>query len=155
MSRFWKQSTEGPSAVPCCWGLTRPKQLPMVVTVWVIELCVSWWPHHGGWCKCVSTDTQNWTSRSIPGAHNQVRSTRHWGYMMAFLQTELFLDWFPFPGWGPFLESPETFRAPFGWHNSLCIFKTKASRGKKLDSYFNFYSLYNIWKDQLYSISGS
>ena len=30
--------------------------------------------------------------------------------------------------WG--LESPETFRDHFGWHNSLCIFKTKASRGK-------------------------
>ena len=49
---------------------------------------------------------------------------------------------------GPFLESPETFRAHFGWHNSLCIFKTKASRGTKLCSYFNFYTLCNIWKDQ-------
>ena len=29
--------------------------------------------------------------------------------------------------WGLFLESPETFRAHFGWHNSLCIFKTKAT----------------------------
>jgi len=38
--------------------------------------------------------------------------------------------------WGPFLESPETFRANFGWHNSLCIFKTKASRSTKLCSYF-------------------
>ena len=56
---------------------------------------------------------------------------------------------------GPFLESPETFRAHFGWRNSLCIFKTKASRGTKLWSYFNFYSLYNIWKDQPYRISGS
>ena len=36
----------------------------------------------------------------------------------------------------------------------LCIFKTKASRAKKLCSYFYFYSLYNIWKDQLYRISG-
>ena len=27
---------------------------------------------------------------------------------------------------GPFLESPETFRANFGWHNSLCILKAKA-----------------------------
>ena len=28
--------------------------------------------------------------------------------------------------WSPFLKSPETFRAHFGWRNSLCIFKTKA-----------------------------
>mgnify|MGYP006973420876 CR=1 FL=1 len=53
---------------------------------------------------------------------------------------------------GLFLESPETFRAHFGWHNSLRIFKTKASGGTKLCSYFRFYSLYNIWKDQLYRI---
>jgi len=56
---------------------------------------------------------------------------------------------------GLFLKSPETFRAYFGWHNSLCIFKTKASRGTKLCSCFCFYSLYNIWKDQLYRISRS
>ena len=43
----------------------------------------------------------------------------------------------------------------FGWHNSLCIFKIKESCVMKLCSYFNFYSLYNIWKDQLYRISGS
>ena len=55
--------------------------------------------------------------------------------------------------WGVFLESPETFRAYFGWHNYLCIFKTKASRGTKLCSYFYFYSLYNIREDQLYRIS--
>ena len=55
---------------------------------------------------------------------------------------------------GPFLESPETFRAHFGSHNSLCIFKAKASRGTKLCSYFNLYSLYKSWKDQLYRISG-
>ena len=47
---------------------------------------------------------------------------------------------------GPFLESAETFRAHFRWHNPLCIFETKASRGTKLCSYFNLYSLYNIWK---------
>ena len=57
--------------------------------------------------------------------------------------------------WGLFLESPEAFRAYFGWHNSLCIFKTKASRGTKLCSYFYFCSLYNILKDQLYRISRS
>ena len=48
-----------------------------------------------------------------------------------------------------------TFRAYFGWHNSLCIFKTKAFRGTKLCSHFCFSSLYNIWKDQLYRISRS
>ena len=57
--------------------------------------------------------------------------------------------------WGPFLESSETFRAHFGWHNSLCIFRTKVSRGTKLRSYFNYYPLYNIWEDQLHRISGS
>ena len=57
--------------------------------------------------------------------------------------------------WGLFLESSETFRAHFGWHNSLCIFKTKASRGTKLCSYFYFYSLSKVWKDQLYRISRS
>ena len=46
--------------------------------------------------------------------------------------------------WGPFLESPETFRAHFGLHNSLYIFKAKASRGTKLCINFKFYSLYNI-----------
>ena len=44
---------------------------------------------------------------------------------------------------GPFLESPETFRAHFGLHNSLCIFRAKVSRDTKLCIYFNFYSLYN------------
>ena len=56
---------------------------------------------------------------------------------------------------GPFLASLKTFRAHFGWHNSPCIFKTKAPRSKKLCSYFRFYSLYNIRKDQFYRISGS
>ena len=55
---------------------------------------------------------------------------------------------------GPFLESPETSWPHFGWHNSLCIFETKASRSTKLCIYFNFCSFYNIWKDQLYRISG-
>ena len=35
------------------------------------------------------------------------------------------------------------------------IFKTKVFRVTKRCSYFNFYSLYNMWKDQLYKISGS
>ena len=55
--------------------------------------------------------------------------------------------------WDLFVESPETFRAHFGWHNSLCIFKTRACWGTKLCSYCYFYSLYDIWKDQLYRIS--
>ena len=58
--------------------------------------------------------------------------------------------------WGLFLESPETFRAHFGWHNSFFIFKARASRGTNLAVIFIFYSLYNIiWKDQLYRISRS
>ena len=57
--------------------------------------------------------------------------------------------------WRPFLESPETFRVHFGWHNSPCIFKTKASRDTNLGSYLNFYSLNKIGKEQLYRISGS
>ena len=40
-------------------------------------------------------------------------------------------------------------------HNCLCIFKAKAFRGTELCSYLNFYSLYNLWKEQLYRISGS
>ena len=55
--------------------------------------------------------------------------------------------------WRPFLESPETFRVHFGCHNSPCIFKTKASGGPNLGSYFNFYSLNKIGKEQLYRIS--
>ena len=31
----------------------------------------------------------------------------------------------PVRTWCPFLESPETFRVFFEWHNSLCIFKNK------------------------------
>ena len=47
-------------------------------------------------------------------------------------------------------EGPETFGVHFGWHNSLCIFKTKASRDKKLCSYFNLYSLYRISGSEFY-----
>ena len=56
---------------------------------------------------------------------------------------------------GPVSQKSRTFRAHFGWHNSLCIFKTKASWATELCCYNNFYSLYNIWKDQLHRISGS
>ena len=37
----------------------------------------------------------------------------------------------------------------FGWHNSLCIFKTKVFRVTKRRSYFNFYSLYNMKRPAL------
>ena len=70
---------------------------------------------------------------------------------------ELFLAKLPFSSLEQFSheQGPETFRAHFGWHNCLCIFKTKVSRGTKLCSYLNFHSLQNIWKDQLYRTSGS
>ena len=54
-----------------------------------------------------------------------------------------------------FSEVPKTFRVFFKWYNSLCIFKTKAFRDTKLCSYLNFYSLYNVWKDQLHRIGES
>ena len=38
----------------------------------------------------------------------------------------------------PVSRKSRTFRVHFGWHSSLCIFKTKASQGTKLCSYFNF-----------------
>ena len=50
-----------------------------------------------------------------------------------------------------FSNVPKLFR----WHKSLCIFKMKVSRVTKICSYLSVYSLYNIWKDQLYRISGS
>ena len=42
----------------------------------------------------------------------------------------------------------------FGWHNSH-FSKRKLFRVTKLSSYFHFYSLFNIWKDQLSRIRGS
>ena len=59
--------------------------------------------------------------------------------------------------WGSYflIQGPETFRARFGWHNSLFIFKTKAFRGTKICTYSNFYPLYKTWKNQLYKISES
>ena len=53
-------------------------------------------------------------------------------------------------GWktqGPVSRKSWNFSSAFRWLNSLCIFNTKASWGTTLCSYFNFYSLYNIWKD--------
>ena len=39
----------GPTAIPCWWGLTRPKQLSMAATAWLIWLCacVMHWPDRG------------------------------------------------------------------------------------------------------------
>ena len=51
-------------------------------------------------------------------------------------QVPLILKTFLLFPWGPFLGSSETFRAYFGWHNSLCIFTTKASRGTRLCKVF-------------------
>ena len=53
-------------------------------------------------------------------------------------------------------RGPENFFwVHFEWNNSLCIFRTEASQGTKLYSCFHFYSLYNIWKGQLYRIGCS
>ena len=43
-----------------------------------------------------------------------------------------------------FSKVPKLFRVHLGWHNSLCIFKTKASRGTTLCPYIHSYSLYNM-----------
>ena len=55
--------------------------------------------------------------------------------------------------WAPFHENPETFRVHIGWHHVPCIFTRQESWGMKVCSYFNFYSLDNFWKDQLYRMS--
>ena len=41
-----------------------------------------------------------------------------------------------------FLESPESFRAHFGWLNSLCIFKTKTFRGTIFKFIFYFADIF-------------
>ena len=56
----------------------------------------------------------------------------------------------PKHAWG---HRPCSFHPGTRFLNSLCIFKTMVFRVTQLGSYFNFYSLYNIWKDQLYRIS--
>ena len=53
-----------------------------------------------------------------------------------------------------FSTVPKLFGRISWGQNSLCIFKKKASRATILGSYFNFDSLYNIWKDQLYGVNG-
>ena len=69
---------------------------------------------------------------------------------------ELFLVKLPYSSWnwfgheqGSVPRKPRNFSgaSPVTWF-SICIFKTKGSRGTKLCSCVNFYSrLYNIWKD--------
>ena len=82
-------------------------------------------------------------------------------FVIAFLQStahKKFLpifSWLLTSLWVLVLPVSWTFRAHFGLHNSLCILKAKASRGTKLCIYFNFYSLYNKWKDRLSRTSGS
>ena len=57
-------------------------------------------------------------------------------------------------GLGPVSRKSRDFSDAFrAWHSYLFIFKAKASRSTKLCTYFNFYSLYNIWKDQPYRMS--
>ena len=45
-----------PTAMPCWWWLTRPKQLSMATTAWVIWLCacVRYRPDHGLVFECVT-----------------------------------------------------------------------------------------------------
>mgnify|MGYP006964530288 CR=1 FL=1 len=44
--------------------------------------------------------------------------------------------------WGPFLESPETLQAHFGWHISICIFKAKGdSRHETLQLFYFIFPL--------------
>ena len=50
---------------------------------------------------------------------------------------------------GLFLKSPETFRAYFGWHNFLCIFKTKASRGTELQLFLFLFPLQHMKRPAL------
>ena len=56
--------------------------------------------------------------------------------------------------WGPFLKSPETLRAIFGCHNSLCNSRTESIWFIKLQSYFSFCCLENMLKDRLSKTSG-
>ena len=44
-----------------------------------------------------------------------------------------------------FSKVPKLFGRNFGWHKSLCTFKTKAFWGTKFNSYFNFPPIYKIW----------
>ena len=45
-----------PTAMPCWWGLTRPKQLSIAATAWVIWLCacVRYWPDRELVFECVA-----------------------------------------------------------------------------------------------------
>ena len=55
---------------------------------------------------------------------------------------------------GLFLKSPETLRAIFGCHNSLCISRTERISVIKLHSHFSFCHLENMLKDRLSKTSG-
>ena len=52
-----------------------------------------------------------------------------------------------------FLKSPETFRAYFGFHNSLYIFATPRFQAVKLRNPLSFSYIKNMLKDQLFKIS--
>ena len=104
-------------------------------------------------------------SKEVRSKNNSVYESAvtgiQWSCLLLVIGSWCFLnDWRRYPKnmtatRGPFLESDETFWAHFGWHNSLCNFTTTASRGTKLCIYLSFYSLYNVWKDQLNRISWS
>ena len=56
--------------------------------------------------------------------------------------------------WRAFLETPETFRAHFGCHNFLRIFKMKTFPGMNFCKKFTLSYLQIIVKDQRFRISG-
>ena len=51
--------------------------------------------------------------------------------------------------WGPFLESPETFRANFGWHNSLYLQSEVVSRHETLHLFEFLFPLQNVKRTAL------
>ena len=57
--------------------------------------------------------------------------------------------------WGPFLESPETFGRISGGIILSVSSKRRPFEARYFCRCFNFYFICNIWKDQLYRISGS
>ena len=58
------------------------------------------------------------------------------------------------PSRGPFLKSPETFRAHFGCHISLYIFATPRFKIIKIRSPLGFSYIKNMFKDQLFKTNG-
>ena len=55
---------------------------------------------------------------------------------------------------GPFLESPGTFRAGFGWHKMPCILKMETFQVTKLCDSLVFSDKENMLTDQLFRING-